>query len=448
MADMSPGPPDAGREGALPLSAAQGGLWWPRRYGPGGIDRLGFTQGRALRLRAADTGALERALAAVAACQEALRTRFEERDGEPVQVTEPVRPLVLEDLGAADGPAEAAGVAAAFVARPFDVWRGPLWRAGLIGLAGGERVLVLAADSLVCDDWSLRLWVTELGLAYQELAAGRDPDLPPLPVGFGEFARWQREAVASGTFDGQVTYWRDRLAGCVPLTLPCDRAWPTPEPGAGAAHPVVVPLPLHNGLRAVAAQERATPFMVLLAAWQVLLARYSGEDEVAVATLAPARGWPELENVIGLFENPVVLRTDLSGDPSFVTLLRRVREVAVGALSHAELPFDALSRALADPGRSSLHTLSQVMFTLVGSNRPEGLERLEAVDIPLAPTTTRWDLRLELNENDDELRGWLRYRTDLFDHSVTARLAERYLVLLDSIVADPRRPLSGLLAPR
>jgi Condensation domain len=448
MADMSSGPLDAGPEGSLPLSAAQEGLWWLRRYGPGGLDRLGFSQGRALRLRAADRGALERALAAVAARQEALRTRFEERDGEPVQVVEPVRPAVLADLGAAGGVAEAAGMAAAFVARPFDVWRGPLWRAGLIGLAGGEWVLVLAADSLVCDDWSLRLWVTELGLAYQALVAGREADLPLLQVGFGGFARWQREAVASGTFDGQVTYWRDRLAGCVPLELPCDRARPAPEPGAGAAHPVVVPLPLHNGLRAVAAQERATPFMVLLAAWQLLLARHTGQQDVAVTTLAPARDWAELEPVIGMFGNPVALRTDLSGDPSFLTLLGRVREVVVGALSHAELPYEALSRALAGPGRPAQHPWPQVMFTLVGSGTPEGLERLEAVEIPLAPTTTRWDLRLELYENDDELQGWLRYSTELFDPSVTARLAESYLMLLDSIVADPRRPLTGLLASR
>jgi non-ribosomal peptide synthetase component F/acyl carrier protein len=436
------------REGWAPLSEAQEGWWRLRRGVPGGLDRLGFSLGRALRLRAADVGALERALGAVVTQQEALRTRFAERGGAPVQVVDPVEPVMLEDLGAADGPGEAARLAAAFVARPFDLGRGPLWRAGLIGLASGERVLVLAADTLVCDKWSLRLWVTELGLAYRELVAGREADLPGLPVGFGEFARWQREVVASGAFDGQVAYWRERLDGWVPLELPGDRARSAREPWAGAAHAVVVPPPLHGRLRALAARERATVFMVLLAAWQALLARHSGQDDVAVGTLAPGRGRPELERVIGLYENPVVLRTDLSGDPSFVTLLGRVREVVAGALSHADLPFDALLRALAGSGSPPPHPLFQSMFMLVGGNTPAGLEPLKAVEVPLAPATARWDLSLELDETDHELRGWLRYSTELFDPPTTARLAERYLVLLDSVVAHPRQPLTRLLAPR
>jgi hypothetical protein len=254
----------------------------------------------------------------------------------------------------------------------------------------------LAADSLICDDWSLRLWVTELGLAYQEPAAGRDAGPIGTRAGFAGYARWQRGVLASGRFDGQAGYWRKRLAGCVPLDLPRGAAQPTGEAEVRGVRPLVVPVPVHVRLRALAYRERATVFSVLLAAWQALLAQHTGQRDVAVGTLAPGRGWPELEQVIGVFENPVVLRADASGDPGFLTLVGQVREAVAGALSHAELPFDMMSRALSSSGSPPPEPLLGVMFTLIASNTPAGLDRLMGTEIPLPPVTGRWDLRLDL----------------------------------------------------
>ncbi|HEU5417668.1 MAG TPA: condensation domain-containing protein, partial [Streptosporangiaceae bacterium] len=317
----------------------------------------------------------------------------------------------------------------------------------LVRLPGAEQVLVLAADSLICDDWSLRVWVSELGLAYQEPASGLTPGPVEARAGFGDYARWQRGVLASGRFNDQAGYWRDRLAGCAPLDLIRGAARATDPGEVRGVRPLAVPEPVHVRLRELAYRERATVFSVLLAAWQALLAWHTGQPDVAVGTMAPGRGWPELEQVIGVFENPVVLRADVSGDPGFLTLVGRVREAAAGALSHAELPFHVMSRALASSGRPSPEPLLGVMFTLVGSTTPAGLDRLTATEIPLAPTTVSGDLRLELKENDDELRGWLHYRTDLFTTPEAARLVGRYLALLDSVAADPDRPLSVLLAP-
>jgi hypothetical protein len=388
-------------------------------------------------------GALEGALAAVVARHEVLRTRLAEHGGDLVQLAGPVERVGLEELGWADERA-AAELAAAFVDRPFDVWRGPLWRAGLIRLSESDRVLVLAADSLVCDARSLRMWVTELGVAYRELAAGRELPFAPLPVQYGDFARWQREAVAGDGFAAQIRYWRERLAGGVPLELPCDRRRPEQETGRGAAHAFVVAPAVHERLRRIAAAEKSTMFMVLLAAFEVLLARHSGQQEVAVGSLAPGRGLPRLASVIGLFENPMVLRAELSGDPSFREFLGRVRDVAIGAFSHQDVPFSVLFDALAKLDSPPLYPLFQVMFTLEGSLTPRALGRLAAVPFPLASSTSRWDLSLEMLENDQELQGILHYSTDLFDAATTRRLADRFVVLLDSISHDPGQPLHKL----
>jgi Condensation domain len=443
------GPVVAGRGGPAPLSAGQEGLWRVRRLAS---HDLGFNLGRALRIRVQDLDALGRALDEVVARHEALRTRFAEHDGRPVALVDPEGRVELERLGAATRR-EAAEVAAAFVDRPFDLGRGPLWRVGLVdlvdgdrvdgGRAGGgrrERVLVVAADQLVSDAWSLRLFTTQLGSWYQVFAGGGDVPLPP-ELQYGDFARWQQQQLAEGAFAAQIDYWHQRLAGATPLELPCDRARPAQETGRGGAHALVVPQALRDRLYAIGAQGRATLFMVLLAAFQVLLARHSGQDDVTVGTLAPGRDRPELESLIGQFENSLALRTDLSGDPSFGELLARVRAVALGAYSNQALPFDALVDTLAPR-----QPLIQVMFTLEGRPTPAGLEPLAATPFWVPQATARWDLSLELIEREGEEahQGFLRYSTDLFTPATISRLAERYLALLDSITRHPNTPLSKL----
>jgi hypothetical protein len=444
------GPVVAGGGGPAPLSVGQEGLWRLRRLAP---HDLGFNLGRALRIRVQDLDALGRALDEVVAQQEALRTRFAEHDGTPVALVDPEGRVELERLGAATRH-EAAEVAAQFVDRPFDLGWGPLWRVGLVdlvdgdrvdgGRAGGgrrERVLVVAADQLVSDAWSLRLFTTQLGSWYQVFAGGQDLPLLPPELQYGDFARWQQQQLAEGAFAAQIDYWRQRLTGATPLELPCDRPRPAQETGRGGAHALVVPQALRDRLYAIGAQGRATLFMVLLAAFQALLARHSGQDDVTVGTLTPGRDRPELEGLIGPFENSLALRTDLSGDPSFAELLARVRAVALGAYSNQALPFDALVDTLAPR-----QPLIQVMFTLEGHPPPVALEPLAARPFWVPQATARWDLSLELIEREGEAehQGFLRYSTDLFAPATISRLAEHYLTLLDSITRHPNTPLSNL----
>jgi hypothetical protein len=431
----------SGPEGLLPLSAGQGDVWSLRKVaGP----RPWFNVALGLRTGVLDRGALERALGEVSARHESLRTRVAEEHGHLAQVVDGVSRVMLEQVGTVGGPEEGAALAGEFRDRPFDAGRGPLWRAGLIALPGASSILVLAADSLVCDVRSLQVFLTELGLLYDDFAAGRAGRLAPLPVQYRDFARWQQDALSQGAFAAQVEYWRKQLSGATLLELPCDRLRPVQETGRGASCGFVVSREIAAELRAIAARGQATLFMVLLAAFQMLLARHAGQEDVAVGTLVPGPDSPEFEKLIGLFENPVVLRTDLSGDPSFTGLLARVRDVAAGAFSNKDVPFSCVEEA-ASSGKPVLHPIFQVMFTLRATPAKAGLRYLGAEPLQLPCTSAKWDLSLEMTDPNDDLRGSFVYNTDIFDRSTIQRLAERFTTLLGNISSNPEQPLTELL---
>jgi Condensation domain len=433
-------PVSGDRAERLPLSVGQEDLWGVRGgVGVGGL----FSVGLGLRAGGLDRGALGAALGEVVARHEPLRSRVVVDGGGLVQVVDGVGWVGLEDLGVVGGVEEAGVLAAAFRDRPFDLGRGPLWRAGLVGLAGGGSVLVLAADRLVCDVRSLQVLLTELGLLYEDFAAGRASRLAPLGVRYRDFVRWQREAVGGGSFGSQLGYWRERLSGVAPLELPCDWVRPARPSWRGASCGFAVSERVAARLRVIAAGEGVTLFMVLLAAFQVLLGRHAGQEDVAVGTLVPGRDRPEFEPLIGLFENPVVLRTDLSGDPGFAGLLGRVREITVGAFSNQVVPFGQVAAAVAAGGPVP-HPLVQVMFTLRAGVVRSGLRRLGGRPLRLPDTTAECDLSLEITNPNGPLWGSLRYNADIFSRPTIARLAERFTTLLADISTNPEKPITAL----
>ncbi|HEX2187551.1 MAG TPA: amino acid adenylation domain-containing protein, partial [Longimicrobiaceae bacterium] len=451
LPDAAPAPPivPVGRDGDLPLSFAQERLWFLDHLEPGSPF---YNVPGALRLRGAlDAAALEWALGRVVARHEALRTVFPTREGRAVQRVLPPDALALpvEDLRALPQEAREEAVrrtVAEEVRRPFDLARGPLLRARLLRAGGAEHVLVLVMHHVVSDAWSMGVFFGELGEAYAARVAGREPVLPRLPVQYADFAVWQRAWLAGETLERQLGWWRDRLRGAPPvLELPTDRPRPPVQRFRGASHVFEVPVETAQGLRALARREGATPFMALLAAWQLLLARWSGQDDVVVGTPIAGRNREETERLVGFFVNTLALRAELWDDPSFAALVARVRETTLGAYQHQDLPFERLVEEL-QPERSLSRTpLFQVMFAF--QNAPPGELDLPGVAVEPVPfefRSEKFDLTLTMAEHPGGLAGGLQYSTDLFDAATVERMCGHFAALLAAAVLDPARPGSRL----
>ncbi|MFI6451109.1 amino acid adenylation domain-containing protein [Streptosporangium amethystogenes] len=406
-----------------PLSHAQERLWFLEQYRPGTTT---YTVPVAVRLRGKlDADALRRALDEIVARHEALRMRFlTTEDGTPELVVDEPGPAELRVTEAADVEA-AIELLDAELAVPFDLERGPLLRAVLVLLTPDDHVLLLAAHHTVIDGWSSDLLIREL-LALHD---GETP--PPAPVGYGDYAHWQR----GRDHRRELGHWRDRLAGLPALELPTDRPRPAEQRHEGAALDVRVDADLTRRLAELGAASGATPYMTLLAAFQVLLARYSGQADFAVGSPVAGRGLPELDGVVGMFVNTLVLRADLADDPPFTTFLARTRESALDAFAHQELPFDQLVSELNVVRDVSRSPLAQVTFAL--QNFKAGQEDGRVSYLTLPARTTRFDLGLYLFESPDGLVGHLSYSTALFDPETVELLAARFETLLRSIVADP-----------
>ncbi|GAA4199743.1 hypothetical protein GCM10022252_52010 [Streptosporangium oxazolinicum] len=407
-----------------PLSHAQERLWFLEQYRPGTTT---YTVPVAVRLRGdLDADALRRALDEIVARHEALRTRFlTTDDGTPELVIDEPGPAALR-VAEADGVDAAIELLDADLAVPFDLERGPLFRAVLVGIAPGDHVLLIAAHHTVIDGWSSDLLIREL-LALHD---GATP--PPAPVGYGDYALWQR----GRDHRREIGHWRDRLAGLPAIELPTDRPRPAEQRHEGAALDVRVDADLARRLAELGASAGATPYMTLLAAFQVLLARYSGQTDFAVGSPVAGRGLPELDGVVGMFVNTLVLRADLADDPSFTTFLARTRETALDAYAHQELPFDQLVNELNVVRDVSRSPLAQVTFALQNFKAGEEDGRVSYLTLPAR--TTRFDLGLYLFESPDGgLVGHLAYSTALFDPETVELLAVRFETLLRSIVADP-----------
>jgi amino acid adenylation domain-containing protein len=435
----------APRAGPLPLSFAQQRLWLIDRMEPGSAA---YNLPAALRLRGTlDVRALARALAEVVRRHESLRTVFGEAAGEPVQVIRAAAPVAMPiaDLRGLRDEArgrEAARLAAAEALRPFDLAAGPLLRASLLRLGADEWALLFNMHHVVSDGWSVGVLVREVSALYAAFSRGASSPLAPLPVQYADFALWQRAWLSGRVLDAQVAWWRERLAGAPPLLeLPTDRPRRAAQQGAGVSLPFALDAGAAGALRALARQEGATLFMALLAAWQLLLCRWSGQDDVSVGTPIAGRGRVETEGLIGFFVNTLVLRADLSGSPSFRALLAQVRESTLGAYHHQDVPFEKLVEELA-PQRSLRHApLFQAMFAL----RSDALGELRMGDVEVeslgaGDPPAKFDLDLALGEEGGEVRGTLSYRAELWERATMERMLGHLGVLLRGIAADPDRP--------
>jgi amino acid adenylation domain-containing protein len=437
-------------DGPAPLSFAQQRLWFLDRLQPGDA-RYNIVQ--SLRVRGPlDAGALACALTEVVRRHEVLRTTFAEREGEPVQVVHPAHPVPLErtDLS---GPEDSERAAAAFVrgeaVRPFDLARGPLLRAHLLRLGDDDHAFLLTLHHIVADGWSMGVLVREVSALYDAFARGAPPPLPPLPVQYADFAAWQRATLDDAALAGDVAYWRERLAGAPPLLeVPTDRPrGASTEDAAAAGCSFALPAGTTERLHQVAREQGTTLFTVLLAAWQALLARYAGADEVVVGIPIAGRGRTELEGLVGFFANTLAVRTDCSGQPTLRELTGRVRETLIDAYRHQDVPFEKLVEALA-PERSLAHApLLQAVFSLqqAGAGVEGGLSlggaRVDVFEKGARPA--KFDLDLVVMEpRGGELTGSLEYRTSLFDGATAARMLGHYARLLHAAAADPGRPLA------
>ena len=363
---------------------------------------------------ALDAAALERALGEVVRRHEALRTVFGEAEGGPVQTIVPFAGFALpvEDMAWMDEAVREAEVrrrTAEEIARPFDLAAGPLFRASLLRLGAQEHVLLLCMHHAVSDGWSMGVLFGELSALYKTYESGEESVLAPLPVQYADYAVWQREQLAGEALDRQLEWWKERLSGAPALLeLPTDRPRPAVQTDRGAYERVHFPGELLERLRALGRREGATLHMVLLGAFQLLLSRYGGGEDVVVGTPVAGRTRPELEGLIGCFVNTLVLRTDLSGEPSFREVLARVREVALGAYEHQEISFERLVEAL-QPERSLSHSpLFQVLFTLEDADA-ETLRIGTVEALPARTGSTAYDLRLSMAEEDGGLRAMVGY---------------------------------------
>ncbi|HEU0079696.1 MAG TPA: amino acid adenylation domain-containing protein, partial [Longimicrobiaceae bacterium] len=407
----------------------------------------------ALRLRGAlCTAALRAALDELVRRHEALRTVFGERGGAPVQVIRQPAPTplpVLDLRGLPDGAreAEAGRLAAGEALRPFDLARGPLLRGTLLRLADREHALLFTMHHVVSDGWSLDVLVREVSALYGAFARGEPSPLPELPVQYADYAVWQRGWLAGEVLEEQIGYWKDRLAGAPPLLeVATDRPRTTAQSARAGSHLFRLPAEVSRRLRDLSQRESATLFMTLLAAWQALLGRYAGQEDVVVGTPIAGRTRGETEGLIGFFVNMLALRGDLSGDPAWSELLGRVRETALGAYSHQDLPFERLVDELGVE-RSLAHSpVFQAIFAL---QRPGGGGRLSLGELELEPFgggegLTRFDLSLAVVEGEEGLAGRLVYRAALFEAATMARMAGHLEALLEEMAAAPERRLSEL----
>src|SRR5882724_8750712 len=436
------------RDGRLPLSFAQERLWFLRRLD---TRTLAYNEAAAFRLEGRlDEAALRFSLDEILRRHESLRTTFPEVAGQPVQRIEAPAPFEiptvdLTRLPAAVRDGEARRQALARALRPFDLARGPLVRGLLTRLDERQHALLFSFHHIVFDGWSTAVFVRELSALYGARIAGRPSPLPPLSLQYADFAAWQRAWLQGEVLERQLAYWRERLAGIAVLGLATDRPRPILPAAPSGQRLAVVPPALTRRLRAFSRERGATPFMTLLAAFQALLHRYSGQDDVAVGSPIANRDRGEVESLIGFFVNMLVLRTDLSGDPTFGELLDRVRQVALGAYAHQSLPFEKLVEELR-PDRDLRRTpLFQVSFQLLNvPATPLDLPGLTLVPFSSAARSAKFDLDLALLEGEEQLRGPLDYDADLFDGTTIERLLAHLDQLVEGALASPGSRLSEL----
>ena len=438
-----------GEINSISLSFAQQRLWFIDQLDPG---NPAYNNLDAFRLTGRlDMAALERTINEIVGRHETLRTTFSTVDEQQVQIiaptlSVPLSVIDLRELPDAEREAEALRLVTEEARRPFDLAQGPLLRTSLVRLVDEEHILLLAIHHIISDGWSGGVLFQEITALYEAFSTGKPSPLPELPIQYADYAIWQRVWLQGEVLEQQLAYWKEHLAGAPPLLeLPTSRPRPAAQSQRGAYQHLRLPRTLSESLKALSQDEGATLFMTLLAAFQILLARYAGQDDIVVGTDVANRNRIEIGGLIGFFVNQLVLRTNLSGDPSFRELLGRVREVALGAYAHQDVPFDKVVEAL-KPERSLSYTpLFQAKLVL--QNAPVSV--LELSGLTLSPIEAhsgmvKFDLLLSMWDTEQGLIGMLEYVTDLFDAATISQMLGHFQTLLDNIVTQPDANLSVL----
>ena len=433
----------------LPLSYGQERLWFVEQMG---LVGLAYHMTIALRIEGElDETALEWSFGELVRRHESLRTHFEAVDGQPCQVidaadTFAVRRLAPAEIERADDEDILQAFARQEFQRPFDLARGDLFRASVLHLSEREYGLTLALHHIISDGWSNAVMMRELRWLYQSYRHGRLSPLDEPPAQYADYALWQRQSLEGEVLNRQLAYWRMQLADapCL-LELPTDRVRPTVSSHAGRFYSFSLPKSLSDALSQLARRHDATVFMLLLAAFQAVLSRWSGQSDLIVGTPVAGRAHPQTEGMIGLFVNMLALRAQLDHATSFAELLAQAKETALAAYAHQDLPFEKLVQEMAPARDLSRQPIFQVMLVLQNMAKDQlQLENLRLEELPGEHVTAKFDLTLVLEETDEGLRGELEYATDLFDRSTMARFANHFARVLEQVVRHPQMRLDQL----
>ena len=431
------------------LSFAQQRLWFIDQLEPGSPF---YNISLPVRLKGRlNVEALKQSFDELVRRHETLRTSFAVSGGEPVQVIAPHAGFHMEvedlsGLGEAGREERARRLAEQEAATPFDLSRGPLLRARLLRLSDSEHVLLLTMHHIISDGWSMGVLVREVAALYEAYRRGEESPLEELPIQYADFAVWQRGWLRGEVLEEQLRYWREQLAGApAVLELPTDRPRPPVQSFKGASEFFTVEPEVYGALKEMCQRERVTLFMALLAAFQTLLYRYTRNGDIVIGTQVANRNREETERLIGFFVNTLVMRTDLSDNPSFSELLGRVREAALGAFAHQDVPFEKLVEEMQPERSLSYNPLVQVVFML--QNAPREVLSLPDVELSAVPAgggTTKFDLSLAMEETPDGLAGSLDYNSDLFDARTISGLLKHFRQLLRAAAQDPEQRLAAL----
>ncbi|THC44760.1 non-ribosomal peptide synthetase [Streptomyces sp. A1499] len=431
----------------FPLAVLQRGTWFLEQLRP---RNPGYIVPGAVRVEGhLDAGLLRAAVAEIVRRHEALRTTFRSRAGAPVQVVHHHLALDVPETDLS-GPRHTDADRRKWIddalAEPFDIGSGPLLRVRLLRTGPDRSVLVVAMHHLVSDRWSIAVFLNELSELYEAFASGRPSPLPELAIQYGDFASWQQRQTASADWERGLAHWREHLAGApAVLDLPTDRPRPAVQGFNGGSVPVDLPPALVGELAALAGRHGATPYMALLTAFNILLHRYTGQDDIVVGVPTALRGHAEVEPLIGYFVNTLPIRTDLSGGPGFEAALTRVRDACLGAYAHQDIPFELIVADRNTPRDLSRPPLYQVSFSYGREPVPTlAMAGARLTRLPVRSEGARFDLELQAFDTDGGLTGWFEYDRDLFDEETVVRLAGHFRHLVEQIVARPDAPVHDL----
>ena len=444
----------------FPLSFAQQRLWFIDQLQPG---NSAYNISQSMRLVGwLNVAALEQSFNEVVRRHEVLRTTFTVVDGQPLQVIAPslsfkLVVIDLQELFQEQRETDVLRLASEEAQQPFDLTKGPLLRVTILQLAAAEYALLLTMHHIVADGWAIGVLIHEIATLYQAFSHGKASPLSEVSIQYADFAVWQRQFLQGERLETQLAYWQRQLGGKLPvLELSSDRprclrraslrdAPRTLTPFSGAREALVLPKTLSEKLKALNQRQGITLFMILLAAFQTLLCWYTDQEDIVVGTDIANRNQAETKELIGFFVNQLVLRTDLSGNPTFVELLEQVREMTLEAYAHQDLPFDKLVDVL-NPKRELNRTpLFQVKIVLENTQTPSlQLPGLTITSLKVENKTVQFDLLLELNETEQGLFGVWEYNTDLFDRGSIVRLSNNFATLLNKIATRPETKLSEL----